>query len=60
MAALEAFDSYGVPSLISNLEPFYWRQGNREVDFVVKSGKRITAIEVKSGRTVRSPSGLAA
>jgi len=27
---------------------------------VVKSGKRITAIEVKSGRTVRSPSGLAA
>lgn len=28
----------------------YWREGNLEVDFVVKIGKRIIGIEVKSGR----------
>ena len=31
-------------------ELFYWRDRNREVDFVVKTGKTITAIEVKSKR----------
>ena len=31
-------------------ELFYWREGNREVDFVVKYGRWITAIEVKSSR----------
>ena len=30
---------------------FYWREGNREVDFVAQAGRRLTAIEVKSGRT---------
>lgn len=30
-------------------ELFYWRENNREVDFVVKSGRFLTAIEVKSG-----------
>lgn len=30
-------------------ELFYWRDRNREVDFVIKAGQRITAIEVKSG-----------
>jgi predicted AAA+ superfamily ATPase len=29
---------------------FYWRHQNREVDFVVQAGKRILAVEVKSGR----------
>ena len=29
----------------------YWRDRNREVDFVVQSGRLLTAIEVKSGRT---------
>ncbi|OHD72248.1 MAG: AAA family ATPase [Spirochaetes bacterium RBG_13_68_11] len=29
---------------------FYWRERGREVDFIVKSGRRTTAIEVKSGR----------
>jgi predicted AAA+ superfamily ATPase len=32
-------------------ELFYWREGNQEVDFVVRVGRRLTAIEVKSGRT---------
>lgn len=39
-------------------EVFYWRDGNDEVDFVVKSGSRTFAIEVKSGR-IRRTSGLA-
>lgn len=30
-------------------EVFYWREGNYEVDFVVKVGGVVTAIEVKSG-----------
>ncbi|QAA75926.1 MAG: ATPase [Candidatus Bipolaricaulis sibiricus] len=28
----------------------YWRQGNREVDFVVQIGRQLLAIEVKAGR----------
>ena len=32
-------------------EVFYWRERNREVDFVVKSGRVTVAIEVKSGST---------
>jgi len=31
-------------------EVFYWRDRNREVDFVVRAGRRLTAIEVKIGR----------
>lgn len=30
-------------------EVFYWRDGDREVDFVVQRGAKLTAIEVKSG-----------
>lgn len=32
-------------------EVFYWRERNREVDFVVRSRRKLIAIEVKSGRT---------
>jgi len=31
-------------------ELFYWRDRNREVDFVVRVGRNVTAIEVKSAR----------
>lgn len=31
-------------------EVFYWRNRNREVDYVVKAGSNLVAIEVKSGR----------
>jgi len=31
-------------------EVFYWRDRNREVDFVVRAKRRLIAIEVKSGR----------
>lgn len=41
-------------------ELFYWREGNREVDFVVKAGRAVTAIEVKSGRAREAPPGLSA
>ena len=34
----------------TDIEVFYWREGNQEVDFVLRSGRTITAIEVKSGR----------
>lgn len=30
-------------------ELFYWRERNREVDFVLRAGRTLTAIEVKSG-----------
>ncbi len=39
---------------------FYWREGNREVDFVVRAGRMLVAIEVKSGRAPIAHSGLAA
>ena len=38
----------------------YWRDGNREVDFVVQTGRTLTAIEVKSGRTPQTHTGTAA
>lgn len=41
-------------------EVFYWRERSHEVDFVVRAGKTVTAIEVKSGRAQNSFPGLAA
>ena len=41
-------------------ELFYWRERNREVDFVVRAGDATTAIEVKSGRVRDTPPGMAA
>jgi hypothetical protein len=39
---------------------FYWRERNREVDFVVRAGKTLVAIEVKSGRSPNVLPGLGA
>jgi predicted AAA+ superfamily ATPase len=39
---------------------YYWRERNHEVDFVVKAGRRLVAIEVKSGRAPQAHAGLAA
>jgi len=33
-----------------NFEVYWWRDRDKEVDFVLKKGKDITALEVKSGR----------
>jgi predicted AAA+ superfamily ATPase len=41
-------------------ELFYWREQNQEVDFVVRGGRTVLAIEVKSGRAPDAFSGLAA
>ncbi len=41
-------------------EVFYWRERNQEVDFVVRAGRKATAIEVKSGRRRDTLPGLAA
>jgi predicted AAA+ superfamily ATPase len=41
-------------------ELFYWREGNLEVDFVLRSGRVVVGIEVKSGRAPLAHSGLAA
>ena len=41
-------------------ELFYWRDGNAEVDFVIRCGPRVTAVEVKSGRPRPTAGGMAA
>ena len=39
---------------------YYWRERNHEVDFVVKAGRRLLAIEVKSGRAPLAHAGTEA
>ena len=41
-------------------ELFYWRERAQEVDFVVRKGRQVTAIEVKSGRGPQALPGMAA
>ena len=41
-------------------ELFYWRERNREVDFVIRSGRSVVAIEVKAGGAPTSLPGLEA
>jgi len=36
-------------SVKQNFELYYWREGNDEVDFIIKKGDKTAAIEVKSG-----------
>lgn len=45
---------------VGECELFYWRDRGQEVDFVVRSGSRLTAIEVKSGRAPQAHPGTAA
>jgi uncharacterized protein len=42
------------------LRLFYWRDRNREVDFVVQAGRQVTAIEVKSSRSPDALPGMEA
>ena len=39
-------------------EVFYWRERGKEVDFVLRLGKTIVAIEVKSGRSKDTLAGM--
>jgi predicted AAA+ superfamily ATPase len=41
-------------------ELFYWRDRNREVDFVARSGRLVVALEVKSGRPREARPGFEA
>ena len=41
-------------------EVFYWRERGKEVDFVLRLGKTIVAIEVKSGRSKDTLAGMEA
>lgn len=43
----------------TQIELFYWREGAREVDFVLQKGVQLIAIEVKSGKKKSALSGMA-
>lgn len=45
-------------SATDGFDLFWWRSGNDEVDFVLRRGEQVVAIEVKSGRV--SKSGMSA
>ena len=42
----------------TQIEVFYWREGDKEVDFVIKYGEALTVIEVKSGSIATRNSGM--
>lgn len=43
----------------SHREVYYWREDNKEVDFVVKYKQKLIAIEVKSGKKITAMPGVA-
>ena len=45
---------------VGDCEVHYWRERNREVDFVVRRGRALAAVEVKSGRAPETLPGMAA
>jgi predicted AAA+ superfamily ATPase len=45
---------------VKNIEVFYWLERNQEVDFVLRAGNNLVAIEVKSGRKRERPIGMEA
>jgi predicted AAA+ superfamily ATPase len=42
----------------TDMECFYWREGSLEVDFVLRRGGIVTAIEVKSSRSKDTLPGM--
>ena len=36
-------------STLFNYEVYYWREGNTEIDFILRKGNKLIAIEVKTG-----------
>lgn len=45
-------------SINTGMEIFYWREGNKEVDFVLKKDNKIAALEVKSGKKEMALPGI--
>jgi predicted AAA+ superfamily ATPase len=48
----------GAHLLAGDADLLYWRERNREVDFVVRRGRELAAIEVTSGRRKQALPGL--
>ncbi len=42
----------------AQIELFYWREGDKEVDFVLQLGEKLVAIEVKSTQESMQRSGV--
>lgn len=42
----------------TQIELFYWREGDREVDFVLQLGEKVIAVEVKSNKDFFRHSGI--
>lgn len=42
----------------TQIEVFYWREGDKEVDFVLQRGNKIVALEVKSSQDSLSHTGI--
>ena len=56
-----AIGAYLVNQVVGkNIQLYYWREGNNEVDFILQSGKKLIAIEVKSGKNKETLSGMEA
>ena len=53
-----AVGAHLVNTATPGIEVQYWREGNAEVDFVLRGGPRIVGIEVKSGGTLRHATGM--
>lgn len=47
-------------SIGTDIEVYYWSHCNREVDFVLSRGKKLVAIEVKTGRRLSGLPGIEA
>jgi predicted AAA+ superfamily ATPase len=46
--------------ILEGVKVYYWREGNNEVDFVLRKGNAVTAIEVKGGQKRLGAQGLSA
>jgi predicted AAA+ superfamily ATPase len=46
--------------ILEGVDIYYWREGNNEVNFVLRKGNALTAIEVKSGQKRIESKGLLA
>jgi hypothetical protein len=55
-----AVGAHLVATCSPDVEIGYWREGNLEVDFVLRHDDRLAALEVTSGRRKPSLSGLSA
>ncbi len=55
-----AIGAHLVNAASRNIKVHYWRENNREVDFVVETASTLTAIEVKSGHKREAPPGISA